>query len=128
MPDDAADMVCINETRRRLTLIERAIVLGISLERATFLSVCSCNAATRAAAKQAINIPYDPIVQLREAARLGISARDTAEMMQMTYEEVVATGFNFPRRSTLKRPPGQGRYCLFQFEPHYKRTIYGKNH
>lgn len=128
MTDPAADMVQINETRRRLTFIERAMVLGISLERATFLSACSCNAATRAAAKHAINIPYDPLVQLREAARLGISARDTAEMMGMSYEEVVATNFDFPRRSKGRRPAGQSRYCLFQHEPHYKRTIYGKDY
>jgi len=128
VPDPDADMVCINETRRRLTFVERAIVLGISYERAVFLSACASNAATKAAAKNAINIPYDPIVQLREAARLGISARDTAEMMGMSYEDVVATNFNFPRRSKGRRPPGQSRYCLFQYEPHYKRTIYGKDY
>jgi len=75
-----------------------------------------------------MSIPYDPDVQLAEAARLGISARDTAEMMGLPYELVVASSHPFPRRSTVKRPPGQSHYCLFQYEPHYKKTIYGKDY
>lgn len=128
MPDEPDDMVCFNETRRRLEFVERAQLLGISLPRAIFLASCAHVPRAKERGLPATSIPYDPDVQLAEAARLGLSARDTAEMMDMTLADVLASGHPFPPRSTVRRPPGQSSFCLFQPEPHYKKTIYGKNH
>jgi hypothetical protein len=128
VPDKPADMVCINETRRRLEFVERAQLLGISLPRAIFLAQCSHVPRAKERGLPACSIPYDPDVQLAEAARLGLSARDTAEMMDLPYDVVVASGHPFPARSSVRRPPGQSSFCLFQPEPHYKKTIYGKDY
>ena len=128
MPADPADMVCVNESRRRLEFVERAQLLGISLPRAIFLAQCSHVPRAKERGRPACSIPYDPDVQLAEAARLGLSARDTAEMMGMALDAVLASGHPFPPRSNVRRPPGQSSFCLFQAEPHYKKTIYGKDY
>ena len=61
------------------------------------------------------SIPYDPVVQIREAFRLGIGLKDTAEMMEMTPEQVQSYGLPFPARSAYPAPPGSTKlYNLFR--------------
>ena len=61
------------------------------------------------------SIPYDPGVQIREAFRLGIGLKDTAEMMEMTPEQVQSYGLPFPARSAYPAPPGSTKlYNLFR--------------
>jgi len=53
-------------------------------------------------------------VLIREAFRLGIGLKDTAEMMQMSVEEVQAYGLSFRIKSAFPPPPGQTKiYNLF---------------
>ena len=74
-----------------LTFEERAELLGLSLPRARFLAA--------------------------EAHRIGLGLKDTADMMGMTRNEVIAFGLFFPTRSAYGKPPGLCTYNLFPPEP-----------
>ena len=122
-------MVCslINERNKRLSIVERAALWGISPDRAIFLSRCATDAVGRGVKEAFERIQYDPLVLIAESARIGLSAADTAEMMGMPVAEVLATGYAFPAKSKHKRPPGFSRYSLFEASPHYFKT-YGENY
>lgn len=112
-------MVCDNSQRRPLDLQERCEILGISVARAMFLISCARNDVTFSRTGPLVDrgqsIPYDPGVQIREAFRLGIGLKDTAEMMEMTPEQVQSYGLPFPARSAYPAPPGSTKlYNLFR--------------
>lgn len=112
-------MVCDNSPRQPLDLQERCEILGISVARALFLMSCARNDVifrrNGPVEDRGQSIPYDPAVQIREAFRLGIGLKDTAEMMEMTEEQVKAYGLPFPARSAFPAPPGSTKlYNLFQ--------------
>ena len=102
---------------KALTFEERAALLGLSLPRARFLAACSHVEGNKDAANRTDPIPYDPRVQIAEAHRLGLGLADTAEMMGMTKNEVIAFGLFFPARSAYNKPPGLSTYNLFPPEP-----------
>lgn len=115
-------MVSDNTHRRPLDLAERCEILGISIARAKFLIACAKDDTTFSRSGPVIDrgqsIPYDPGVQIREAFRLGIGLKDTAEMMDMTVEQIASYGLPFPARSAFPPPPGQSKiYNLFPPEP-----------
>jgi hypothetical protein len=110
---DDAGMAGANERRRRLTFVERCLILGIDLDRAHFLAACSRGENTRKTKNEGIYIPYDDNVQLREAARLGINALDTARMMGTPLAEVLSRGITFPAKSTHPIPEGFYVHNLF---------------
>jgi hypothetical protein len=85
----------------------------VDIERAKFLASCAHADDLRKDKHTGIVIPYDPIPQLREAARLGINAKDTAKMMGMTIEQVSLDGINYPARSTHPMPEGASVHNLF---------------
>ncbi|CAB4185024.1 hypothetical protein UFOVP1118_15 [uncultured Caudovirales phage] len=115
-------MVCSNENPRRFNFIERAEILGISIDRAMFLSACALNDDGKAkdgiSSRRGLTIKYDDRVQLAEASRLGIGLADTAEMMGMTQEQVLSYGIPFKKKSTLPRPPGPGG--IYNLLPTYR--------
>lgn len=101
--------------RRPLTLRERAAVLGLTYDRALFLSKCAHIDETHnnaASYDRGNSIPYSDEVALREAARLGIGLRDTADMMNMTPEQVASFGIPFAEKSAMPRPLRGGLYNL----------------
>lgn len=95
-------MVCL------LNLAQRAYVLGVEIERAKFLASCSHTDLDN----QEQSIPHDPMNQLLEAVRMGISLRDTALMMRIKQSDLKALGLPFKWRSTMPRPSGKGGYNL----------------
>lgn len=103
--------------RRRLNFIERALLLRISFPRAEFLAGCSHHEVSKNEENRSNVIPYDPAVQIREAHRLGLGLKDTAEMMEMTVAEVTAYGLRFPAKTPFPKPPNGARYNLFTHEP-----------
>lgn len=112
-------MVCSNVPRiDDDELRRRASILGVSFERAKFLSRCakSINLSKRKDDRVVI-IPYDPRVQIDEALRLEIGFKHTAQMMGMSKTEISAMGYDFPTRSAY--PPAGNRYpySLFRWEP-----------
>jgi hypothetical protein len=112
-------MVCDNSGKRPLDLKERCEILGISMARAMFLISCARHDAGfgKNGTDRGQTIPYDPAVQVKEAFRLGLGLKDTAEMMGMTTEEILAYGLPFPARSAYPLPPGPSKtYNLFQPE------------
>lgn len=100
---------------RPLDYEERRVLLGLTPERAAFLSACSHVGAVRDANTK--RIPYDPIVLIREAARMGINKKDTAAMMQTTPEELDALGVSFPSKTTKLLAPGNVLHNLFTYDP-----------
>ena len=117
---DQQDTASNNENKRRLSFVERAVLLGVDIERARFLASCAHADDLRKDKHAGIVIPYDPIPQLREAARLGINAPDTAKMMGMTQAEVSAYGINYPAKSFHPMPEGASVHNLFTplFDPY----------
>ena len=103
--------------RRRLNFIERALLLRISFPRAEFLAACSHHEVSKNEENRSNVIPYDPAVQIREAHRLGLGLKDTADMMGMTIAEVAAHGLPFPAKTPFPRPPNATRYNLFTPDP-----------
>ena len=95
-----------NERRRRLTFVERALILGIDLDRAHFLASCARGENARTVKNDGIYIPYDDNVQLREAARIGINAKDAARMMGIPLEDVLSRGIAFPAKTSHPLPEG----------------------
>lgn len=115
-------MVCDNTGRRKVPIDFRvkAKLLGLSYERALFLSKCShYENLNRKAPDQIVVIPYDPRVQLDEALRLGIGFDDVADMMrdELTREQILAMGYQFPKKSRHPKIGGRCSYSLFQWEP-----------
>jgi hypothetical protein len=102
-----------NERLRRLTFVERALVLGIDLDRAHFLASCARGENLRTVKNKGIFIPYDDNVQLREAARIGINAKDAAAMMGLPLAEVLSRGIVFPNKTTKPLPEGSYFHNLF---------------
>ena len=83
-------MVCLSESIKRQSFVDRAELLGLSLARAEFLAACSHTQVDRNEANRTNLIPYDPAVLIREAFRIGIGLNDAAKMMEMTRAEVMA--------------------------------------
>lgn len=80
---------------------------GLSVERARFLASCAHSGVTHNNAgtySKAEFIPYSDEPLIREAARIGISLRDTAQMMNMPEDDVAAYGFAFVPVSTAPKP------------------------
>lgn len=97
-------MVCNNERARFLNFVERAIILGVSYERARFLASCAHGEEARIESNRTKVIPYDPAVQIKEAFRIGIGLKDTANMMQMSKQEIMSYGLPFSDNSAFKNP------------------------
>jgi hypothetical protein len=114
---DDAGTAGANERRRRLTFVERCLVLNICPARAHFLAACSKTNLARTDPTAGVYVPYDDNVQLREAARLGINAQDTATMMGYTVTEVLSRGIIFPRKTTHPPPDGGRTHNLLLPEP-----------
>ena len=102
---------------KALTFEERAALLGLSLPRARFLAACSHVEGNKDEDNRTDPIPYDPAILIAEAHRLGLGLRDTAEMMGMTKNEVIAFGLFFPTKSAYGKPQGLSKYNLFTYEP-----------
>ena len=102
----------LRESLRQLDFIERAILLRIDPDRARFLASCSHDQGNFDKNNRTESIPYDPAVQIAEAYRLGIGLKDTAEMMDMTIEQVAAHGLPFPEKTAFSKPPNSTRYNL----------------
>ena len=100
-----------------LTFEERAELLGLSLPRARFLAACSHVEGNKHESRRTDPIPYDDAILIAEAHRIGLGLRDTAKMMSMTRNEVIAFGLFFPPKSAFNKPPGMSTYNLFQPEP-----------
>jgi hypothetical protein len=100
---------------RPLDFEERRVLLGLTPERAAFLAACSHVGAVRDANTK--RIPYDPLVLIREAARMGISRKDTADMMQMRPDELDGLGVSFPPATTKLLAPGNVLHNLFTYDP-----------
>lgn len=92
-------MVCDNNGNRILSFEERCEILGISPARAKFLIACEFHKKDKVQ-------PYDESVLVREAFRLGMGFRDTADMMGFTDEKLASFGVPFPKRSAFPPPPG----------------------
>ena len=56
-------------------------------------------------------------VLIREAARMGISRKDTAAMMQMRPDELDGLGVSFPPATTKLLAPGNVLHNLFTYDP-----------
>ena len=105
-------MVCAKATvSDEAARLKRAEMLapfyGLSVERARFLASCAHSGTTHnntGSFNKAEFIPYSDEPLIREAARLGISLHDTAEMMNMPAEKVAAYGFAFVPVSTAPKP------------------------
>jgi hypothetical protein len=110
-------MVCLSESIKRQSFVDRAELLGLSLARAEFLAACSHTQVARNEANRTNLIPYDPAVLIREAFRIGIGLKDAAKMMEMTHAEVMAYGLPFPARSIAPAPCRGSEYNLFLPEP-----------
>jgi hypothetical protein len=115
-------MVCDNSRRpgTPLNIKERAAILGLSYERALFLSRCAHSTnLNRKGDDQIVVIPYDVRVQLDEALRLGLGLDDVAEMMrdEITKDQILALGYKFPTKSRHPKIGGRCSYSLFQWEP-----------
>lgn len=99
----------------------RAYVLGLSLERAKFLVACPhTENLFNKKDKHVVVVPFDEMVQIKEARRLGIGAVDAAKLFNKTPEWLLSMGFalftHFPK------PPGNGDYSLFAYEDHQEIT------
>lgn len=107
-------------------LAVRAYLLGLSLERAKFLIACphSNNLLFRKS-HHVVVVPFDEQVQIDEAKRIGLGARDAAKMFNKTVDELMAQGFK--RTTAYPKPPGNGEYSLFQYEDHQDLTRYLKS-
>jgi hypothetical protein len=104
-------MVCDNNGKLPLSFEERCEILGIGPARAKFLMACEFHKKDKVQ-------PYDESVLVREAFRLGMGFRDTADMMGFTDEKLASFGVPFPKRSAYPPPPGpQKTYNLFAPEP-----------
>ena len=116
-------MVCDNSSRKGrlpIDLASRAAILGLSYERALFLSRCSHSEnLNRKDENQIVVVPYDVRVQLDEALRLGLGLDDVAEMMrdEVSKAQILAMGYRFPKRSRHPKIGGRCSYSLFQWEP-----------
>ncbi|CAB5217683.1 hypothetical protein UFOVP201_7 [uncultured Caudovirales phage] len=102
-----------------LDAFERGRLFRIHPERVKFLLACphavDWKPGTKKADKQ---IPYDGgIAQLREAARMQISAKDVAKMMDWPIEKVVATaldhGITFVPKTLLKQLSTKDTFTFF---------------
>lgn len=101
---------------------ERCAILGIEYERGLFLVSCAKDdegvCGQGSVSDRGQTIPYDPLVLLREAIRLGLSFRDTAKMMKMKEDVLRSYGLTFPRHSAYYPPPGRlGVHNLFLPDP-----------
>lgn len=115
-------MVCDNSRRNGvpLDLRAKANLLGLSYERALFLSRCAHSTnLNRKGEDQIVVIPYDVRVQLDEALRLGLGFDDVADMMrdEVTKDQILAMGYQFPKKSRHPKIGGRCSYSLFQWEP-----------
>ena len=102
----------------------RRVILGLSPERAAFLSSCAHQGFERDETTR--HIPYSDEPLIREAARIGISLKDTATMMGMTNEQVAAYGFTFVPKTLKYNPPGVSVHNLFtedHEQPHKIRRL-----
>lgn len=104
-----------NLNPRPLDFEERRVLLGLTPERAAFLASCSHVGCVRD--RNTKRIPYDDAVLIREAARMGINAEDTAEMMGMSVPAVLAFGVSFPEVTTKLLASGNTRHNLFTYDP-----------
>jgi len=96
-------------------LATRAKLLGLSLERAKFLTACPHRENAKFKGDgQVIVVPFDPDVQINEAKRLGIGALDAAEMFNRPVAEFIVRGF--PMKSTQPRAASNAGYSLLQYE------------
>ena len=116
-------MVCDNNGKRSLQIIERCYVLGIGVDRAHFLMSCSHNDTGRSkegsVSDRGQSIPYDESVLVKEAFRLGIGFADTARMLGLSHEKLSSYGVPFKVRSKYPPPPGPNKiYNLFPPEPY----------
>lgn len=100
---------------RPLDFEERRVLLGLTPERAAFLAACSHVGAVRDANTK--RVPYDPLVLIREAARMGINQRDTADMMEVPFADLSGLGVDFPLETTKALAPGNVRHNLFTYDP-----------
>jgi hypothetical protein len=102
-----------------LNAFERGRLFRIHPERIKFLLACPHATDLKPGSpKLEKQIPYDGgIAQLREAARMQISAKDTAAMMEWPIEKVVATanqhGITFVPKTLMKQLTTRGTLTFF---------------
>lgn len=110
----------LNEAKRIANFVELAMGFGFTPERALFLAKCSHTEDNIGDGNKRYFIPYDPMVQIMEASRIGISLSDTAEMMGMSVEELSSLGVQFSPNTKLVPP--NGRASLYHLlSPEYTR-------
>lgn len=109
-------MVCFLREIEKKDFEERRRILGLSRERADFLAACSHNDDGTGNPIHFIRqdkiIPYSDLPLLKEAHRLGIGLKDTADMFGWTVEKVQSFGIPFADKSTAPRTTGTRPYNL----------------
>jgi len=113
-----AVMVCYNMSPLKLTAEEKAVrikLLKISPERAKFLLACPVREPNKSI-ETSKGYTEACMAQVVEAARLGISFRDTAKIMEWKedYLRVIANHLKvtFPRTTSAKRCNRSSSPCL----------------
>jgi hypothetical protein len=111
------EMVCLIQEINKADIEERRVLLGLSVERAEFLAACSHNDAGEGRPMHLCRvektIPYLDLPLLKEAHRLGIGLKDTADMFGWTVEKVASYGIPFRKTSIAPRTTGTRPYNLF---------------
>jgi hypothetical protein len=102
-----------------------AKLLRLDIARARFLAACSHadprdNPNMVIATSRGEPILYDDTVLIREACRIGISAKDTAKMMNLPIEYIkgcaVKFGLKFRTKSKHRPQNAKGVHSLFLHE------------
>ena len=111
-------MVCFNVLPKKLTAEELAVrikLLNLSPERAEFLLACPVREIGKSI-ENSKGYTEACIAQVKESARLGISFRDTAKMMELKEDNlnIIAKHYKitFPRVTTAKRCNRSSSPCL----------------
>lgn len=111
---------------QRYDLETMAEILQLDIARARFIAACShSDPRDYDGNVQPLNrgkpILYDERVLIAEACRLGISAKDTAKMMNLPKQRILeyAAELSIRFRSVSRHKPqsSKGVHTLFQYEP-----------
>jgi hypothetical protein len=110
-------MVCLLQEINKADFEERRVLLGLSVERAEFLAACSHNDAGDGRPMHLNRldktIPYLDLPLLKEAHRLGIGLKDTADMFGWPVAKVESYGIPFRETSIIPKTTGPRPYNLF---------------
>jgi len=107
-------------------LATRAYLLGINYERAKFLASCPHTENMKfRKTSQIVIVPFNEQIQIDEAKRIGIGAKDASDMFEKPVEVFLEQ--NFPMKSLFPKTSKYGGYSLFQPYDHQEVTRYLKS-